>query len=507
MDINGTPLELATIAEIQAALFTGRVTARGLVESYLDRIASYDQAGPALNAVVTVNPDAVTRADDLDAALAGSHQPVGPLHGIPMVVKDCLETADLPTSFGSEIFAEYRPKADATVIDNLRSAGAIILGKTTLPDWATSWFAYSSRSGLTKNPYDLERDPGGSSGGTGAAVAAGYATVGLGTDCGGSVRLPSSFCNLVGVRSTPGLISRTGCNPLVSVQDTIGPMGRSVADVARVFNVMVGFDPSDPLTYAYSVARAPESYLDNLVPDSLAGMRIGVLRSAFGPDDDPNCGPVNQVMKGALAELEAGGASLVDVEVADLTDWIMKTSMYTIKSKYDINRWLATKPDAPMQTVDDVVASGRYHKKLDLLEAIAAGPADPFADPAYYPAYVAHEEFMQTLVNLMAANGLTALVYPTCQVTPPTRADTDSGRWNTLNFPTNTVIASQTWMPAITVPAGLTEDGLPVGMEIVARPYDEPTMFKAAYGFEQVARHRAHPSSAPISAAADTRLT
>lgn len=502
MDVNGTPLEMASIAEIQSALFTERVTARGLVQSYLDRIGAYDQSGPALNAVVTLNPEALGRADELDAELARSRRPVGPLHGVPMVVKDCLETGDLPTSFGSEIFADYRPAADATVIANLRAAGAIIVGKTTLPDWATSWFAYSSRSGLTKNPYDLERDPGGSSGGTGAAIAAGYATVGLGTDCGGSVRLPSSFCNLVGVRSTPGLISRAGCNPLVSVQDTIGPMGRSVADVARVFNVMVGFDPKDPLTYAYSVARAPRSYLYNLVPDSLAGLRIGVLRSAFGDDGDPNCGPVNRVITGALGELEAGGATLVDVEVADLTDWIVKTSMYTIKSKYDINRWLASKPDAPMHTVDEIVASGRYHKKLDLLEGIAAGPADPFADPAYYPAYVAHEDFMKTLVNLMATDGLAALVYPTCQVIPPTRADTDSGLWNTLNFPTNTVISSQTWMPAITVPAGLTDADLPVGMEILARPYDEPTMFRVAYGFEQVAKHRTQPASAPISAAA-----
>lgn len=498
MDINGTPLELASIAEIQAALFTGRVTARGLVEAYQDRIAAYDQAGPELNAVVTLNPGALDRADELDAAYAASRRPVGPLHGIPMVVKDCLETADMPTSFGSEAFADYRPMADATVIANLRAAGAIILAKTTLPDWATSWFAYSSRSGLTRNPYALDRDPGGSSGGTGAAVAAGYATVGLGTDCGGSVRLPSSFCNLVGVRSTPGLISRAGCNPLVGVQDTIGPMGRSVIDVARVFDVMVGHDEADPLTYAYSVARPPRSYLTALVPDSLAGLRIGVLSSAFGADSDPNCAPVNEVISGALVELQAGGATLVDVEVPDLIGWITRTSMYTIKSKYDINAWLATKPDAPMSSVDEIVNSGRYHKKLDLLEAIAAGPADPFADPAYYPAYLAHEEFMKTLVNVMASNRLDTLVYPTCQVAPPTRLDTDSGLWNTLNFPTNTVISSQTWMPAITMPAGLTRDGLPVGLEILARPYDEPTMFKTAYGFEQVATHRTHPASAPL---------
>ena len=499
MDVNGTPLEHAGIAQIHASMFTGRLTARELVEAYLDRIAAFDQAGPALNAVVTVSDDALGRADELDAALARTGRPVGPLHGIPMVVKDCLETADMPTSFGSEVFAGYQPAEDATVIARLRAAGAIIVAKTTLPDWATSWFAYSSLSGLTRNPYDLDRDPGGSSGGTGAAVAAGYATIGLGTDCGGSVRLPSSFCNLVGARSTPGLISRKGCNPLVGVQDTIGPMGRSVVDVARVFTVMAGFDPADPLTYAYSVARGPESYLDNLVPDALAGMRLGVLRSAFGAGDDPHAAPVNQVMAGALSELTAGGATVVDVEIADLVDWIMRTSMYTIKSKYDIDAWLATKPDAPMKTVDEIVGSGRYHEKLDLLEGIAAGPKDPFADPAYYPAYVAHEEFMRTVVNLMEGHGLDALVYPTCQVIPPTREDTDSGLWNTLNFPTNTVISSQTWMPAITVPAGLTDAGLPVGLEILARPYDEPTMFRVAYGFEQVGHHRVHPPSTPVS--------
>jgi amidase len=498
MDLNGTPLEQADIAAIQAALFTGRVTARQLVDAYLDRIERFDHAGPELNAVVTINPAAGQQADALDAQYRETGRPAGLLHGIPMVIKDCLETSDMPTSFGSEIFADYRADADATVVGRLRAAGAIILAKTTLPDWATSWFSYSSRTGLTKNPYDLERDPGGSSSGTGAAVASGYATVGLGTDCGGSVRLPASFCNLVGVRSTPGLISRTGCNPLVSAQDTIGPMARSVEDAARVFTVMAGLDPTDPLTYAYAVARAPESYLSVLVPDALQNRRIGVLRSAFGADDDPNAGPVNQAMENALGELTAGGAVLVDVVIDDLPGWIARTSLYTIKSKDDIDKWLATKTNPPASSVAEIIESGRYHKKLDLLEALAAGPDDPLNDIDYYRAYVAREAFMKLVVNLMADNRLDALVYPTCQVVPPTREDTDSGLWNTLNFPTNTVIGSQTWMPAITVPAGFTEAGLPVGMEVLARPYDEPTMFAVAYGFEQVAGHRRQPQSAPV---------
>ena len=424
---------------------------------------------------------------------------VGPLHGIPVVIKDCLETADMPTSFGSEIFADYWAGKDATVVSKLRAAGAIILAKTTLPDWATSWFSYSSRTGETKNPYDLTRDPGGSSSGTGAAVAAGYATIGLGTDCGGSVRVPASFCNLVGVRSTPGLISRKGCNPLVGFQDTIGPMGRSVVDVARVFDVMAGHDPNDALTYAYSVARAPKSYLGCLVPDALQGLRIGVVRNAFGENNNIDAMPVNAVMADALAELRAGGATLLDVEIPNLTDWLVRTSLYLIKSRYDIDQFLSTIPNAPASSVEQIVKSKRYHRMLDLLEGIAEGPTDPFVDPAYYPAFAAREEFMKLVVNLMERDKLTALVYPTVQVVPPTRLDCDNGVWGTLTFPTNTLIASQTWMPAMSIPAGFTAAGLPVGMEILARPYDEPSLFRVGYGFEQVLGHRVHPAPVPIS--------
>lgn len=497
MDIDGTPLVEASIAQIHTAMFRGKVSARQLVDAYLTRIEAYDQRGPALNAVVTLNDQARAQADALDALLARGTV-VGPLHGIPVVIKDCLETADMPTSYGSEIFANYRPAADATVVAKLRAAGAIILAKTTLPDWATSWFAYSSRSGETRNPYDVHRDPGGSSGGTGCAVAAGYAAIGLGTDCGGSVRVPASFCNLIGIRSTPGLISRQGCNPLVGFQDTIGPMGRSVTDVARVFDIMVGHDPADPLTYAYAVSKAPKSYLDCLVTDGLRDMRVGIVRNAFGSDADPNAKPVNTVMASALAELRAGGATLVDVEIPALGQWLVDTSLYVVKSKYDIDRFLSAKPDAPVHSVDEIVASGRYHKMLDLLEGIAAGPADPFKDPAYYPAYAAREEFMKLVVNIMASSDLNVLVYPTVQVVPPTRADCDAGVWGTLTFPTNTLISSQTWMPAMTIPAGLTPDGLPVGMEILARPYDEPTLFRVGYGFEQVVGHRRHPACAPV---------
>jgi Asp-tRNA(Asn)/Glu-tRNA(Gln) amidotransferase A subunit family amidase len=486
-------LHEAGISALYGAMVSGRLSARELIEASLERIARLDQDGPALNAIVTVNGAALNRAAELDSALA-RQGPVGPLHGIPVVVKDCIETAGIPTSFGSEAFATYVPDRDANVVAALERAGAVILAKTTLPDWATSWFAYSSRSGVTRNPYDLARHPGGSSSGTGAAVTAGYATVGLGTDTGGSVRLPAAFCNLVGVRSTVGLISRSGVSPLVGVQDTVGPMGRSVVDVARVFDLLVGFDPADELTYRYWAARAPRSYLAELRVDALKELRIGVLRNAFGSDGDPYAGPVNRVVAGALAELEAGGATLIDVGLQDLDAQLAACRpIIIVRSRHDIDRFLAARPRAPVRSVREIIDQKRYHPMLDLLEAISEGPEDPLSDPRYYPTSVAHDELTSSLVRLMATHEVHALVYPTCQVAPPTCADIEAKVWTTLDFPTNTLISSSTWLPALSVPAGLTDDGLPVGLEILGRPYDEATLFNIGYGLELVGGHRTPP--------------
>lgn len=501
MRINNTSLEHVSIADLVAAQVSGEATAVQIVEGYLARIAAFDQDGPALNAVVSVAADARAQAERLDQALADTGQVVGPLHGVPVVVKDNIDTADLPTSYGSAPFADFRPEADAPAVVALRNAGAIILAKTTLPDWATSWFGQSSRSGVTRNPFALDRDPGASSAGTGSAVAAAYAPVGLGTDCGGSVRLPASFSNLVGLRTTPGLNSRTGSSPLVAAQDTVGPMTRTVTDAAHLLDLMVGYDPQDPLTANFSVGRALNgvSYRSALTPEGLSGRRLGVLRSAFGEDDD-EAGPVNEVMEDALHQLRAGGADLVDVTIEDLPGWIARTSMYTLTSKRDLDAFLADRPGAPLGSIDAIMQAGAYDSRLDLLEALAAGPQDPLAERAYVEALLGREQFAYLLVNLMEAHGLSALVFPTCQVRPPRREDVDSGRWNTLNFPTNTVIASQSWLPAISVPAGLTRDGLPVGLEIMTRPYAEHTMFALAYGFEQVRAHRHLPASTPATA-------
>jgi len=488
-------VEETTIADIHAAMRAGELTSRALVEAYLQRIEAYDRSGPELNSILGVNDGALARAGELDEALSQTGELTGPLHGIPVVVKDCVETSEIDTTFGSAAVQGYRPAEDAVIVRKLREAGAIILAKTTLPDFATSWFSFSSVSGDTKNPYGLGHDPGGSSAGTGSAVAANLGAVGIGTDCGGSIRVPASFCNLVGVRSTPGVVPRTGSSYLVIFQDTIGPMTRTVTDAAIVFDAIVGYDASDPYTAAYAVARPPASYREQLDAAALDGARIGLVTNALGSDDDPASAGVNEVVRAAVDALRGAGAEVVDVTIPDLMDHIVATSQYVARTKHDINAFLGARPQAGGRTLQQIVEAGQSHPDLDLIDAVMEGPDDPEQDPDYFRRFAAREAFTREVVNVMAANRLDALVYPSTQVPAPSL----EGRkdWTVLTFPTNTLIASQTWTPAMSVPAGFTADGLPVGLEIVAKPYDEPTVFRFGYAFEQATHHRRAPESAP----------
>ena len=490
-------VEETTIDAIHDAMKDGNLTASALIQKYLARIEAYDQQGPQINCIVNFNDNARRRAEELDDSFSKTGEFVGPMHGIPVLVKDCIETEDAPTTFGNEAFAEYRPKSDATVVRNLREAGAIILAKTTLPDFATSWFGFSSMSGYTCNPYALDRDPGASSSGSGAATAANLGTISLGTDCGGSIRVPASFNNLVGIRATPGLISRNGVGCLIFFQDTVGPMSRTVTDAATVFDVLVGYDPADSLTTNYHEARAPASYAPNLVEDALDGARFGLVTNAMGSDDSPVAAPVNGVIRKAVETLGSAGASVIEVEIPDLAHHIAATLLYENRTKFDINSFLAARPDAPVRSLNQLIESRQYHPQMDLLEACGFGPDRPEYDPLYFQRLAAREEFARVTNNLLSKHQLDALVYPDVQVVPPTKQELDDGLWPTLAFPTNTLIASQTWLPAISVPAGFTDDGLPVGLEIVARRYGESTLFRFAYGFEQATHHRQAPESAP----------
>ncbi len=485
-------LEEATISTIHAALRAGELSCTELVAGYLARIDAYDRSGPTINSIVTVNPHAEDEAAQLDAEFAASGTFSGPLHGVPIVVKDQVETAGIMTTFGSIALDGYVPDTDATAIRQLRTAGAIILAKTAMPDFATSWFGYSSKVGTTKNPYDLDHDPGGSSGGTGAAVAANLGALGVGEDTGGSIRLPSSFDNLVGLKVTPGLISRAGMSPLLVFQDSAGPMCRTVTDAAKLLEVMVGFDPADPST-ATAVIAGQVRYSERLDKTALTAARIGVIREAFGDPSDPAAAQVNTLIEQALAAMAAAGATLVDVAIPDLQHYIALSSMYITRSRYDIDRFLAARPSLPMQNLQAIIAAKKYHPKLDFLEALAEGPDDPYADPEYYQRYTAREQFQQLVINQMAKADTTALVFPTTQVPSPSRAELDAGKWPLLDFPTNTLLAAQTWMPAMSVPAGFTPGGLPVGLEIVGLPYREADLLSLAYAFEQATLHR-HPS-------------
>ncbi len=490
-------LEEATIDDIHSAFQSGELTCRRLVELYLARIEAYDKSGPELNSIITINPNALQEAEELDRSFEQSGELAGPLHGIPVLVKDQAETAGIRTTFGSIAFEDYTPEEDATAVRRLKEAGAIILAKTNLPDFATSWFAYSSAGGVTKNPYALDRDPGGSSSGTGAAIAANLGAVGIGEDTGGSIRLPASFDNLVGVRVTTGLVSRKGMSPLVVFQDTAGPMTRTVKDAATLLDVLVGYDPADPFTSVASLAREAGSYAQGLNGSSLGGARIGILREVFGPDEDPDSGQVNAAIEDAIGAMREAGAEIVDpVIVPGLQDYIGITSLYLSQSRYDIDDFLSKRPGG--HTVAELYASEQFHPRLDLFIAIEEeAPADPEEDPDYFKGLAAREQFRRAILDVMAAQNLDALLFPNSQVLPPTRKELDDWKWTVLTFPTNALIAAQSDLPSISLPAGFAEGNVPVGFELLGKPYGEAELLKLAYAYEQEANPRKAPESVP----------
>jgi amidase len=487
-----------TVGQIHRTFEAGDLTAEALLERYIERIDAYDAEGPELNAIVTVNDEAPDRAAELDREFEESGSFVGPLHGIPVLVKDHVETTALPTSYGSTAFKGYTPAAESTVTRRLQDAGAIVLAKTTMPDWATAWFGFSSLSGRTKNPYDLDRDPGGSSSGTGAAVAANLGAVGIGTDCGGSIRVPASFDNLVGVRVTPGLISRAGVSPLVSQQDTAGPMTRTVRDAAKLLDVLVGYDPRDDLTGKTELRHVHGSYTNSLLADGLSDARVGVLRGGFGSDDDADTAPVNRVVERALTTIGNCGATLVDpVEIPRLNEFLEETMLYILQSKRDLNAFLSDR-ETPVDSVDELYEAGQYHDVLDLFVGFAEdGPDDLSEDLEYWKRRYAQQTFQEIILAVFAEHDLDAIVYPDVQVVPPTESEIRDGKYETMTFATNTIIASQSLCSAVSIPAGFTDDGLPVGLEFLGRPFDEPTLLECGYAFEQATDHRQPPETAP----------
>ncbi|WP_280435790.1 amidase family protein [Nocardia carnea] len=488
--------EELSIASFHRMVERGETTSAQLTSWYLARIDDIDSAGNPdglqLNSVVTVNPAALREAARLDEQYARTGKLAGPLHGVPVLVKDQAETRGIATSFGSEVFADYVPDADAVVVRRLRDAGAVVLGKTAMCDFAAGWFSFSSRTGHTKNPYDTDRETGGSSAGTAAAVTANLCLVGVGEDTGGSIRLPASFTNLFGLRVTTGLIPRTGFSPLLHFQDTPGPMARTVTDLAAVLDVIAGYDSTDPYTGIAAADPDAGNYaaaIGEVTAEALRDFRIGVLPDAFGTGIDQEM--TNAVVLSAIDDLGRFGTEVIEgLRLGNLESWIERTSLYTRCSKKDINEFLAQRPGAPATSVDEIVAAGRFHPLTDLFGALVSGADDPGDDPAYLRGRLRQEEWRRTLVSMMAQAGVDFLVYPTVQVPAPTRAELEAKRWTALNFPTNTVIASQTSLPAMSIPAGFTDSGLPVGLEVLGRPLSELALLRFARAWELAAAPR-----------------
>ncbi len=491
------PVHEASITGIHAAMRAGDVTARELVERSLERINAYDKRGPAINAIITVNPNALARADELDRAFARSGLG-GPLHGIPIIVKDNYDTHDLPTSAGSLSLKHSRPPDDAYQVQKLREAGAIVIAKSNMYEFAFSPYETvgSALPGHTRNPYALNRVPAGSSGGTGASVAASFAVAGLGTDTGNSIRGPSSHAALVGIRPTMGLASRDGIVPLYLDHDVGGPMARSVTDAAILLGVIAGPDPADPVTAA---ARDLDhgDYTQYLDAGALRGARIGVLRQLAerqGADAE-----VLLRFDEALSDLRAAGATVVDPLILPELDKLVppvegdSLTVWCPRFRYDLERYLASLgDDAPVISLQEIIESEKYHPNLEAALDYFQNQTAPAVNEDCRRSVVGRAKLTASVDELMTEHNLDALAYPTWSNPPRLIGDLNSPHGDNSQH-----IAPHTGFPAITVPMGYVKENLPVGLQLVGRAFAEPTLIRLGFAYEQATGHRRPPNSTP----------
>jgi amidase len=492
-------VEEATITQVHDAMRAGRLTCRALVEQYLKRIEAYDKNGPAINAIVLVNPNVAKEAADLDRRFAQSGL-TGPLHCVPMIVKDNFETQGLRTTNGALVFASYVPAEDAYLVKRIKEAGALVLAKSNMAEWAFSPFETVSSilPGYTRNPYAPDRVTAGSSGGTAAAVAASFGLAGFGTDTGNSIRGPSSHQALVGIRSTLGLTSRAGVFPLNLLADIAGPMARTVEDATRIFQAIVGPDPNDPVT-ASAPAHLPQDYLASLDRSGLRGATLGVLHQAYDRTTaDPE---VVRVFLRAVEDLRNAGATIIDPANVEGLEEIRRDQDSgpspgpCMGFKYDINHFLAERADhVPVKDLAAVIQSRGFHptvqRRLEEAEKSAAnGPGSPacVAENSY------REQFRAAVLKTMDRLKLDAFVYPTWSNPPRLIGDL-----NTPAGDNSQVFSPTTGFPAINVPMGYTRgETLPAGITFYGRDWSEATLIKYAYAYEQATRHRHAPASAP----------
>lgn len=471
-----------SIRELQAAMTAGQMTAERLVELYLARIATYDQTGPRLNAVVYINPNAAAAARALDEERK-SRGPRSPLHGVPVLLKDNFETRDMPTTGGSLALREVVPPRDAFQVAQLRRAGAVLLGKVNLHELALGLTSISSLGGQTLNPYDVTRTPGGSSGGSGAAAAACFAAFTMGTDTSGSIRIPSSHNSLVGLRPSAGLSSRAGIIPFGHTQDTGGPMARSVEDIAMILDETVGYDPADPTTQASS-GRIPRTYTSSLKEGSLESSRIGVLTEFFGtaPEDRD----VGLVVRDAIEEMKAQGATAAEIVIPDLAKLVAASNLLTQELKVYLGDYLKG-AGGYAASIEELLETGLHSSGIQgILDVANMTAADYLASEDYKARLAARETLAQAVVAAMDSNRLDAIGYPTIRRIAPVVGGAQAG--------SNAALSANSGLPAITVPAGFTPGGFPVGIELIGRRFAEATLLGLAYDYERSTHHRRPPA-------------
>ena len=484
-----------TISDLQDRMKTGEISARTLAEAYLARIAEIDKHGPAINSVIELNPDALSIADRLDRETKEKGAR-GPMHGIPVLIKDNIDTADrMQTTAGSLALVGSKPSQDSGVVRKLRDSGAVILGKTNLSEWANirsshSTSGWSGRGGLTRNPYALERNACGSSSGSGAAVAANLCAVAIGTETDGSIVCPSSANGIVGIKPTLGMVSRAGIIPIAHSQDTAGPMARTVRDAAILLGALAGPDPRDSAT-AQNAAKLHQDYTQFLDPNGLRGARLGVARKYFGFSD-----AVDDLMNNLIREMKSAGAVIIDP--ADLEthgkfdDTELLVLLYELKA--DLDYYLKSRPDAQVRSLAEVIAFDENNKDTEMpyfgqdlfLKAQEKGP---LTEEAYKAALRANHSLSreQGIDALMNKHNLDAIVAPTggpAWITDLANGDHSAGGSSNA--------AAVAGYPNINVPAGFVF-GLPVGVSFFGRAWSEPALLKIAYGFEQLTKARRPP--------------
>ena len=478
----------ATIPQLQWALTSGILTSHDLVARYLARIDAYDQRGPALNAISVTNSKALAEADLRDAERrAGSRREL--LRGIPIVVKDNYDTSDLQTAAGSRSLAGWIPPDDAFVVTKLREAGAIIIAKSNMHEFAYGITTLGSLFGQTRNPYALDRNPGGSSGGTGAAIAANFAAADMGSDTCGSIRIPASHNSLVGIRGTQGLLvaAESFRSPARKISEGRSPV--RLLMLAIMLDAIVGYDPRDPQTAA-SVGNTPKSYTDFLQLTGLRSTRIGLLTALLGTD--PADAEVASVVRGAVDEMRGEGAEIVDVTIPGLagllTDRANGFLILRQDFKFDLNAYLAARPTAPVRTLEEVIASGKFHPAVEM--NLRNSQAVESRDTQEYFAHIVKRNILrEAIIKTMVDNRVEALAYPTIRRKANIIGETQMG--------TNCQLSANSGLPAIVVPAGFMSDGLPVGVELLGRAWSEPQLIKFAYAYEQATHHRRPPASTP----------